>query len=176
MEPLDTLTVAHSWHGRPQTKRIGRDRDGRLTKQQFTKEKLYTYSEVPVFGAEDLATKLEEIARNSCAGIVRGTLIPGSPTPCRRLARPDPATGDAATLASTPRRVTAFDIDGIDQGAAEDPAFDPEDAIEHVIGLLADAADPSFADASFWWQYSSSQGFKPGTLNLRLWTLASQAV
>ena len=36
--PIDTLTFAHSWHGRPQTKRISRDRDGRLIKRGFAKE------------------------------------------------------------------------------------------------------------------------------------------
>jgi hypothetical protein len=77
--PLDTLTVARSWHGRPQTKRIGRDRQGRLVKRGFAKEKLYTFEQVPVFGSEDLAATLEAIARDRHACVVRGTPIPGSP-------------------------------------------------------------------------------------------------
>jgi hypothetical protein len=63
-------------------------------------------------------------------------------------------------------------MDGIDQGLAEDPAVDPEDAVEHLIGLLPD----EFAEASCWWQFSSSQGFEPGELSARLWFILDRAV
>src|SRR5689334_8411353 len=146
MEPLDALTVAHSWHGRPQTKRIGRDRDGLLTKQGFSREGLYTFKVVPVFGAEDLAATLERLSHIPTACALRGEPLPGIPTPAQRLFHPN--GGSAPTLGARPRRVVALDVDGVDQGTAEDPAFDPEDGVERVIGLLADHADPSFADAS----------------------------
>src|SRR5688572_18465106 len=56
--PVDTLTVARSWHGRPQTKRIGRDRQGRLRKHGFAQERLYTFATVPVLDVRDLAATL----------------------------------------------------------------------------------------------------------------------
>ena len=73
--------------------------------------------------------------------------------------------------------MTALDIDGIPQGPAEDPAFNPEDGVERAIGLIDDAAPgQGFVDGSFWWQYTSSQGLEPDKLNLRLWAIAAEPV
>src|SRR3954451_22668497 len=142
---LHTLTVARSWHDRAQTKRIGRARDGTLTKRGFAKEDLYTFAELPVRGIEDLAATLERLSRDRFVCGARGGPLPDPPVPCGRRWSSDPAT-----LAAAPRRVLAIDLDAIPQGPAEDPAFDPEDGIEHVLGLLADHAGPSFADAACW--------------------------
>jgi hypothetical protein len=172
MAAVDMLTIAQSWHGRPQTKLIGRDRAGNTVRRGFSKEKLYTFSQIPVLGIEDLATALERLSADRTICIVRGTPIQGIPVPARRLAHSDPDTGDPATLAPTPRRVLAIDMDGIDQGLAEDPAVDPEDAIEHLIGLLPD----DFTEASCWWQFSSSQGSKPGRLSARLWFILDRPI
>jgi hypothetical protein len=76
---VDMLTIARSWHGRPQTKRIGRDRTGSLVKRGFSKEWLYTFSEIPIFGIEDLAAKLERLSADPHAAVVRGTSLPNLP-------------------------------------------------------------------------------------------------
>ena len=65
-----------------------------------------------------------------------------------------------------------MDFDNIPQGTADDPAVDPVDAIEHLVELLLE----EFAGASCWWQFSSSQGFKPGLLNARVWFLLDRPV
>jgi hypothetical protein len=101
---VDMLTIARSWHGRPQTKRIGRDRTGTLVKRGFSKEWLYTFDEIPILDVEDLAAKLERLSTDPTTCIVRGTPVQGMATPARRRTHPDPDTGDAVTLAPTPRR------------------------------------------------------------------------
>jgi hypothetical protein len=169
---VDMLTIARSWHGRPQTKRIVRDRAGHLVRRGFANKKLYAFSQIAVLGIEDLAATLERLSADRTICIVRGTPVQGTPPPVRRRAHPDPDTGDAATLMPTPRRVLAIDMDGIDQGSVDDPAIDPEEGIEHLIGLLPD----EFTEASCWWQFSSSQGFKTGKLSARLWFILSHAV
>src|SRR4051794_682686 len=173
--PIDTITFAHSWHRLPQTKRISRDRDGLLTKQGFAKEWLYTFEPVPVFGIEDLAAPLGQRSCTPPLCATRGEPLPGIPVPCHR--RSHAREGEPATLVAKARRVTALDIDGIPQGPAEDPAFNPEDGVEHAIGLIDDAAPgQGFVDGSFWWQYSSSQGLEPDKLTLRLWAIAAESV
>src|SRR4051794_36730748 len=62
--PVDTLTLARSSHSGAKTKRLSRDRDGRLKKAAFAKELLYTFTEVPVRGIEALAATPERTSRD----------------------------------------------------------------------------------------------------------------
>src|SRR5690606_40182842 len=63
------------------------------------------------------------------------------------------------------RRWLLVDMDAITPAVGIDPAEDPESAIEYLIGLLPD----EFADASCWWQWSSSAGLKGDHLSAHLW-------
>jgi hypothetical protein len=67
-----------------------------------------------------------------------------------------------------------IDIDKIPAPPGVEPDSDPDFAIDHVLAMLP----PEFADATCWWQWSSSQGIvtgpkkdegPPPTLSVHLW-------
>jgi hypothetical protein len=83
-----------------------------------------------------------------------------------------PHGGEPATFTAAPRRSFALDLDHLPCPAAIDPVIDPEGAIEYPIGLLP----AELADASCWWQYTSSQSLPlpdgavdTPSLSARLW-------
>ena len=62
------------------------------------------------------------------------------------------------------RRWLAVDIDGVPEPACLTFAAEPEAGVEYVLEHLPDR----FADASCWWQATSSAGIRPG-IRCRLW-------
>jgi hypothetical protein len=136
LEPADALTIATSAARLAQTKRIERDRQGRLVKRGFAKEKLYSFETAPVRSIEDLAATLERLRRRPYACVVRGKPVPGLKGPARRLAHADPEAHATTTLLPAAPRVLAVDLDGLDQGPVDDPAVAPEEGVEHALWRL----------------------------------------
>jgi hypothetical protein len=64
----------------------------------------------------------------------------------------------------------ALDLDAIPCPEYIDPAREPKAAVEYVIEQLPE----EFHDASCRWQFTSSQGFKGGTISLRLYFWADR--
>ena len=105
------------------------------------------------------------------AAVVRGRLLPhADPARCRRLSD-RAAHGDAVTFAPALRRWLALDVDGVPEPLCLTFAAEPEAGVEHVLGMLPEP----FADASCWWQATSSAGIKPG-IRCRLWFWLSRPV
>lgn len=152
--------------GRLATKVIERRDDGTVWKRGFDAEKYFSVQHVHVRGFRSLAMTLTGLARDPRACVIRGQALPGINTErARRLLHADPLTGEAPSFKAADRRWLGLDFDGILCPVGVDPREDPEDAARHLAGKLPD----EFSDASFWWQWTSSQGFKEGTLNARLW-------
>ena len=170
----DRLTILHSVHQRHAAKRFFRNqKTGKITIRSYDRESHFRVESVEVDDFVGLCAMLDRLAASPFAFMIRGEPLPGiNPKHTRRLLHPDKKTGDAATFAAAPRRWLAVDIDHVAAPAATDPATDPEGSIEHLIGLLPG----ELADASCWWQWTSSQG-TPGhedSLSARLWYWTSE--
>ena len=75
------------------------------------------------------------------------------------------------TYEASPRRWIALDVDGVPEPPCLTFAAEPEEGVEHVLGLVPEP----FADASCWWQATASAGIKPG-IRCRLWFWLSRPV
>ena len=156
------LTVLRSSSG-VMTKRVGYSDAGWNT-VAFSAGTYFSVHERAVASFVELAVLLERISRDPRAAVVRGQLRPG--VDCARVRRlSDRAEhGDAVTFEPRARRWIGLDIDGVPEPPCLTFAAEPEAGVEHVLGLLPEP----FADASCWWQATSSAGIKPG-IRCRLW-------
>ena len=112
----------------------------------------------------------ELLPRQDCA-VVRGAIIDTARTRgVRRLAHPDPVTGDVATLREHPRRWLALDLDGLPLP----PAISVRD-LAGCGGFARSMLPPVFHHARMIVQASASHGIKPGA-RLRLWIWLDRAL
>jgi hypothetical protein len=163
------LTVLSSVSGMYATKRIRRERKtGKIVKTPYGCETHFRVKQVDLSGFDHLCKCLDTLTQRPFAFVVRGEPLPDTDlVKTRRLLHPDPETGDPATFTASARLWFGVDIDKVKKPAAIDPVTDPDDAIEHLIGLLP----PELHDASCWWQFTCSQSL-PGcedVLSARLW-------
>jgi D5 N terminal like len=163
----DRLTVLTSVNRRLASKTFSQKKDGTIQNRSYGNEKYFSVTAIEVAGIGELARALEGLSRNPHAFVVRGEPLPGIDRKrTRRLLHPDRKTGEPATFTEAPRRWALVDVDEIACPAAIDPKSDPEDAVEHVIGLLP----AELHDAWCWWQLSSSQSvFSDTTISMHLW-------
>jgi hypothetical protein len=163
----DRLTVLTSVNRRLASKTFSQKKDGTIQNRSYGNEKYFSVTAIEVAGIGELARALEGLSRNPHAFVVRGEPLPGIDRKrTRRLLHPDRKTGEPATFTEAPRRWVLVDVDEIACPAAIDPKSDPEDAVEHVIGLLP----AELHDAWCWWQLSSSQSvFSDTTISMHLW-------
>jgi hypothetical protein len=169
------LTVLHSVNGRHAAKRFSRDKIGAIRNRSYDNEKHFRIEEIALDGFEALASALTRLTAEPHAFVIRGAPLPNvNRWHARRLLYRDPKTGEEATFRAVPRHWFAADMDHIHCPAATDPVTDPEGAVEYLIGLLP----PELADASAWWQWTSSQSLPghEGLLSARLWFWAETAV
>jgi hypothetical protein len=166
---VDHLVVLHSVNGRHATKRIVRHpKTGKITNRSYDKEHHFRVDTIAVDGFANLRAALDHLTEQPFAFVIRGAPVPGANLKyCRRLLHPDRKNDEPATFATAARHWFAIDLDHIAAPPLTDPVNDPEAAIEYLIGRLP----PELADASCWWQFTSSQSL-PGhedTLSARLW-------
>jgi putative DNA primase/helicase len=164
----DTLTVLTS-SGIYATKRIRRTKAGEIKNRSYGNAAHFRVEITPVDDFAGLCTVLTELAGHSYSFVIRGTPLPHTNLAhTRRLLHPDRKTKEPATFEAAPRHWFASDIDHLAAPPLTDPVTDPDGCIEYLIGKLP----PELHDASFWWQFTSSQSL-PGsedTLSARLWT------
>jgi hypothetical protein len=163
------ITVLTSFWRLDATKRIRQNREtGKLIVTGYGKEKHFRVQTVELRGFEHLCRCLDRLTACPFSFVIRGEPLPGiDREKARRLIYADPETGEPPTFTEAPRQWLAVDIDRVKKPVAIDPVGDPDDAIEHLIGRLP----PELADASCWWQFTSSQNL-PGhedALSARLW-------
>jgi hypothetical protein len=129
---------------------------------------LFTHA-VPDLDA--LALLLTELLGRRDRAVVRGAIIdPARTRQVRRLAHPDPETGEAPTLREQPRRWLALDLDGLPLPAGIDARDLPACAEEARVAL-----PPAFRDVCAVVTASASHGIKPG-LRLRYWCWCDRLV
>jgi hypothetical protein len=168
----NTVSILRA-HNTIATKRFYLDRKGAVRKTGYANAKWFAVETASASGICELATLLARLEGETNRFIVRGSLLPNADAArCRRLLHNDPRTNDPATFEAVHRPWLLIDVDGVEAPAACDPAIDPEDGIEHLIGLLP----PEFQDATCYWQWSSSQGFKGDALSAHLWFWLDRSV
>lgn len=164
----DSLTVLHSVGDLYATKRLRRTKDGKIQNRSYGNAKNFRVRIITVADFPALCAELGELVREPSAFVIRGAPLPGiNLNHTRRLVHRDRKTGDEATLAAASHHWFAIDLDHIAAGPLVDPATDPADAVEFLVGLLPG----ELADASCWWQFTSSQGLPgyEGLISARLW-------
>src|SRR5687767_7482150 len=164
-----TVTVVRSHRG-VLTKRVRLAADGwRLT--EFSAGAWFSAHEREVTSFTDLVRLLEQVTRVPRCAVLRGRLLPGVDSRrCRRLC--DVAEHrTAVTFESAARRWLAIDVDGLPEPSGCTFAAEPEDGVEHALGLLPEP----FSDATCWWQATGDAGIKAG-IHTRLWFWLSRPV
>lgn len=170
--PIDSLTVLRSkaWAGVYPTKTWHPDGSVRVSKSPA---KAWVVESLPLTDFIDLAALLTAIQEDPRAAIVRGALRPDA----RPLSTIDDAryfARDLSTFADTPHHWLLIDCDNFLPVLA-DPVTDPVAAIREFIAYALPAP---FAEASFFWQLSSSAG-KVGSedlLKAHLWFWLAEPV
>lgn len=158
----DSLTILTTF-GPLATKRVRLGTDGAGTVEGYGNAKHYRAESWPVYGFASLTRRLDALFLASTSFLIRGEPMPGTPLArCRRLLHPDRETGEPATFADVPRRWLLLDFDTVKAPEGLDPMSGQAAAL-HLRSLLPG----DFAEASFWWSYTSSAGFKP-ELRMRL--------
>jgi hypothetical protein len=168
----DTLTVLTS-SGIYATKRISRTKNGEIKNRSYGNAAHFHVDIIPVDDFSGLCAVLTELAGHSYSFVIRGAPLHGTNLAhTRRLLHPNKTTKEPATFAAAPHHWFAVDIDHLAAPPLTDPVTDPEGCIEYLIGKLP----PETCDASFFWQFTSSQSL-PGsedTLSARLWGWSSE--
>jgi putative DNA primase/helicase len=164
----DNLTILVCTGSGCAAKQIILDENGVPRSIPYNAGKRFRPRYASVANFDDLATVLDSLAPLPQCFVIRGT---GREDVAAQI-RNDPdatvkrrMTGAGAAFEPAARQWLAIDLDAIPAPTGTDPITDPDDAIEYLIGLLP----PEFHDARCWWQWTASQGFKPDTLNARIW-------
>lgn len=162
----DTLTVLRCGPESRATKVI----EDRKVIRDYNCGQRFSVEEIPVDSFAEMAATLDRISRDPRRFVIRGRPLPGID---RNWHFRRSAEKWGATRAYEPcaRRWLGIDVDGVAEPAGLDFAHEPGEGIEHVIGLLPDP----FADASCWWQATSSAGIKAG-IRCRLWFWLSRPI
>lgn len=158
-DPGDTITVLLG-RGRRLAKLI--EADGTIV--GYDSARTFDLEEQQIADLDALRGLLDRLLGQPDRCAVRGRIAdPARTRGVRRLIRPDPETGEEATLIDVPRRWCALDIDGLERprNIAAADIFDC--GIEAVMHLPT-----PFRGAGCVVQASASHGLKPG-LRLRLW-------
>jgi hypothetical protein len=167
MGATDTVTLLTALDGGLLAKRISRPPGGGPPKTQaFDRAKYFSIDEIEIadlFEAHDL---IQRIAGKRRVGMVRGRPIEVIDRQ-RALRRSRPRTENGAivpaTLAAALRHLVPIDLDSLTCPPWLDALHDPDPAVEYAVSHLP----AEFHGATVCWQFTSSQGVKPG-LNLRL--------
>lgn len=97
--------------------------DGRIV--PYGNARSFNLHEIPVSGLDALLELLMDLLpRQWCAVTFGGIIDPNRTQAVRRLAYPDPETGDQPTLRAVAHRWCALDLDGVARPESV-PAYDP---------------------------------------------------
>jgi hypothetical protein len=166
----DSVTVLTT-QGPLATKRIIAVLHGPPKIEPYGSAKFFSLRQADVSNIDELAALLGRLEKAPRSFIIRGR--PRDGTDYRRVLRRvrDRRNSDGTVTPSTiepaARHWIPLDCDRIACPDWLDPFDEPDQIVEHVVSRL-----PSeFHDATVWWQFTSSQGIKPGiSLRLFFWS------
>ena len=148
--------------GRPLAKRIIRTDAGDLETRTQQNVKFYRGEEFAVSDVRTFASLLEKVSAGSHKCVVRGAIAPGTFRE-RMLRRKYSKDEEPATLVEQSRLWLLLDIDGVALPAGFDALADPA----ATVGLVCARLPACFHSVTYWYQFTSSAGIKPG-LHIRL--------
>ncbi|MBI0435421.1 hypothetical protein [Roseomonas sp. KE0001] len=155
----DGITILHAKH-----RRLTKTWHADGTCDGYDSAKHFDLHEVVIDGLDALEALLRDLAPRWDCAVVRGAIAdPARTRSVRRLAHPDPETGEAATLRDIPRRWLSLDLDGVPLPEG----LDRRDLAACAAAVLPMLPEP-LRQADLVVQASSSHGIKPGA-RLRLW-------
>lgn len=155
----DGITILHARH-----RRLTKTWHADGTCDGYDSARHFDLHEVAIDGLDALEALLRDLAPRWDCAVVRGAIAdPARTRGVRRLAHPDPETGEAATLRDTPRRWLSLDLDGVPLPEG----LDRRDLAACAAAVLPMLPEP-LRQADLVVQASSSHGIKPGA-RLRLW-------
>lgn len=156
----DTITVLRAHGGQRLAKTILADGTIRNYDRCFRVD----LAEHPVADLGDIARLLRRLlTRPDLCAVYGGIADPACTRGVRRLAYPDPDTGDAPTLRAAPHQWVALDLDGIER-----PDTVPAADLAGCAALAIARLPGEFQGIRCIAQASASHGIKPGC-RLRLW-------
>ena len=156
----DTITILRARRGKRLAKLIRADG----TIEDYDAAARFDLFEMPVADLDAVHRFLLQLLHRPDCCIVRGVPIdPARTVNVRRLAHPDPETGDLATLRDASHCWVALDMDGVERPLGV-PAADLRGCAAEAVQRLPVA----FPGARCIVQASASHGIKPGR-RLRLW-------
>ena len=154
----DKLTVLTATNGALATKRHKLTETG-IETEQYGRGFKFAVDQTEISSIRDLHDVIEALQDKRTSFLIRGEPVDGiDPKSARRLLYDDPKNGDRATFSAVMRNWFMVDVDGVEAPDGIDPVTAPEEAVEWLLGLLP----TELRDASCVWQWSSSQGVKPG--------------
>jgi hypothetical protein len=124
---------------------------------------------LPVTGLGSLAEALDATSGDARAFVIRGEILPGTdPRRCRRLLH-EHEDGSAPTFRAVACRWLILDYDTIPWPPPREFLWDWQDGALSGV-YLRSLLPGEFHRVSFWWQFSSGAGFKPGLrMKLAFW-------
>lgn len=156
----DTITLMRARGGRRLAKTICAD--GSIA--DYDRAFLYDLAAHPVADLDDIARLLRRLLpRPDLCAVFGGIADPARTRGVRRLAYPDPDTGDQPTLRAAPHRWVALDLDGIGR-----PDTVPAADLTACAALAIERLPTEFRGVRCIVQATSGHGIKPGC-RLRLW-------
>jgi hypothetical protein len=130
---------------------------------------LFRGEERTVSSIYEVAKLLDSLEHDFSSFIVRGGIADGVDR-SRMVRRVRTRDDHDPTLIAAEHRWIALDIDAIPCPEYIDPGGEPMAAVEHVIDQLPE----EFRGVTCRWQFTSSQGFKGSTINVRLYFWADR--
>lgn len=164
MTDLSATLLQCTEAGAVATKRIERDPDGTFRIVPFSAGTYFKARDLQFSDVRDLAGFLEGLAKLPNTFLIRGAVAPDADR--KRLRRiVNARNGTRPAIVPAARRWVLFDFD-LEGALAEglDPVARPDEALDRAVAELPE----EFFGASFAWSFTSSTGFKPGKVGMRL--------
>lgn len=165
------LTILRTTNGAVAAKTVTVTDDGTYKVASFKAGKWFNAKIEEIGDIIGLSEKLELIAKDNTALVIRGQPSPGVNLnqPVTKTLREVPSKSQKAYFQSNPNGVPwiMLDFDGIETPVGIDPFADPRGAMLHLVSLLPEY----FHGVSFYWQLSNSAGLLDGgkTIRAHLW-------
>lgn len=127
---------------------------------QYDKAKYFGAKERPLTSFADLAIVLDALKKDRFSCVIRGAVKAGIDK--NYFLRRKVSNPEGGAIEDVDQRWVCLDIDSLPITVVEN--------LERAPGIIRSMLPKCFADASCWWNYSASQGFKIGnTVSIHMW-------
>jgi hypothetical protein len=167
----DSVTVLHCGRSYRATKiHTWRADPGRWETLAYAAGPRFRFTEYPISGVHDLGAVIDSLRSDPTAFVVRGAISQAArdlitATPGIWIQRKLSGVDTIGSLDDVPRQWLMTDVDNLPCELLE-VIDDPEAVVRRAIKTMLPA---EFHNATCFWQFSCSTGFKKGTVGIHLW-------